>query len=231
MFRATVAAKAKKIALNDNVNVLRKSLNEFPAFGDRRAAFECKVRSPLFRQLKQFAQHPTDPKVFFHADGVKTEFCLCFIAEATAPVRRKLGERWHSSFFRGFGDSLHTPGNPCRGISEILEELSLVGGLEALTKGGQHMAVHMALTNAFGYEVAGRRVAVTNALGSIPVSWSGYGYDANGNQIYFTNALNVVTTNVFDALNRQVQVFYPDGTKTSTAYDAATRFREVRETG
>jgi len=34
VFGATVAAEAEKIALNDNINVLRKSFNEFPTFGE-----------------------------------------------------------------------------------------------------------------------------------------------------------------------------------------------------
>ena len=78
-------------------------------------------------------------------------------------------------------------------------------------------------TNAFGFDLAGRRVAVTNAWGTSVATVSLYGFDANGNQITFTDANNHTTTNVFDALNRQVQVQFPDGTKTSTGYDAAGR--------
>jgi RHS repeat-associated protein len=76
----------------------------------------------------------------------------------------------------------------------------------------------------FNYDTAGRRLAVTNAVGITGLqSVSSYGYDANGNQITFTDAMNHVTTNVFDMLNRQVQVKYPDGTTNSTGYDAAGR--------
>ncbi len=75
----------------------------------------------------------------------------------------------------------------------------------------------------FTYDAAGRRLAVTNAVGTSCASSSSYGYDANGNQITFTDANNHTTTNVFDALNRQVQVQYPDGTITGTSYDAAGR--------
>jgi len=35
--------------------------------------------------------------------------------------------------------------------------------------------------------------------------------------------LGIVTTNIFDALNRQAQVLYPDGTKTSSGFDTASR--------
>jgi RHS repeat-associated protein len=77
---------------------------------------------------------------------------------------------------------------------------------------------------AFAYDAAGRRLAVTNAVGVTNIQTvSSFGYDATGNQIYFTNALGNVTTNVFDALNRQVQSLFPDGTQTGTAYDAAGR--------
>jgi RHS repeat-associated protein len=77
---------------------------------------------------------------------------------------------------------------------------------------------------AFAYDAAGRRLAVTNAVGIAGIqNVSSYGYDANGNQITFTDANIHTTTNVFDALNRQVQVQYPDGTKTSTGYDADGR--------
>ena len=79
------------------------------------------------------------------------------------------------------------------------------------------------ITNAFGYDAAGRRVAATNGWGAGVAMVSLYGFDANGNQIYFTNALGRVTTNVFDALNRQMQVLYADGTKVSTGFDIAGR--------
>ena len=76
---------------------------------------------------------------------------------------------------------------------------------------------------AFAYDAAGRRLVVTNALGTAVQNISSYSYDNNGNQITFTDANNHSTTNVFDVLNRQVQVQYPDGTKTSTGYDADGR--------
>jgi YD repeat-containing protein len=77
---------------------------------------------------------------------------------------------------------------------------------------------------AFAYDAAGRRLAATNAVGIAGIqSVSSYGYDANGNQITFTDANNHTTTNVFDALNRQVQTQFPDGTKISTGYDAGGR--------
>jgi RHS repeat-associated protein len=79
------------------------------------------------------------------------------------------------------------------------------------------------VTNAFGYDAAGRRVALTNAWGTSATMTSLYGFDANGNQVYFTNSLGRITTNIFDALNRQVQVLCPDGTKVSTGFDAVGR--------
>jgi len=79
------------------------------------------------------------------------------------------------------------------------------------------------VTNAFGYDRAGRRVAVTNAWGTPVQTVSGFGYDENGNQTYVTNALGVITTNVFDVLNRQVQTRFDDGTKTAAGHDALGR--------
>jgi RHS repeat-associated protein len=76
---------------------------------------------------------------------------------------------------------------------------------------------------AFAYDAAGRRLAVTNAVGLTEQNISSYSYDNNGNQITFTDANGHTTTNVFDALNRQVEVLFPDGTTNSTGYDADGR--------
>ena len=76
---------------------------------------------------------------------------------------------------------------------------------------------------AFNYDVAGRRLAVTNAFGTSVAVTNIYGYDVNGNQITFADSLGHTTTNVFDALNRQVQVKYANGTTNFTGYDAAGR--------
>ena len=64
---------------------------------------------------------------------------------------------------------------------------------------------------------------LTNALGSAVQNISSYSYDNDGNQITFTDPNNHTTTNVFDVLNRQVQMQYPDGTATSTIYDTDGR--------
>jgi len=79
------------------------------------------------------------------------------------------------------------------------------------------------VTNAFGYDAAGRRFAVTNALGATEQMVSTFGFDSNGNETYLTNALGIVTTNVFDPLNRQVGVLYPDGTSAFFGLDASGR--------
>jgi RHS repeat-associated protein len=78
-------------------------------------------------------------------------------------------------------------------------------------------------TNAFGYDLAGRRISLTNAWGTSIAMTNLYGLDSNGNPVYWTNSLGRVTTNVFDALNRQAQVLYPDGTVVSTGFDAVGR--------
>jgi RHS repeat-associated protein len=75
----------------------------------------------------------------------------------------------------------------------------------------------------FNYDVAGQRVAVTNAVGTSVQATTFYSYDPNGNQTNFVDAWGRTTTNVFDALNRQFQALFPDGTQTGTAYDGDGR--------
>jgi RHS repeat-associated protein len=88
------------------------------------------------------------------------------------------------------------------------------------------------VTNAAGYNVAGQRTSQTNAWGTAQQNVTGASFDANGNEIYSTNALGVVTTNVFDPLNRPVETDYADGTKTSTGYNAGgQRVAETNQDG
>jgi RHS repeat-associated protein len=79
------------------------------------------------------------------------------------------------------------------------------------------------IVTAFAYDPAGRRLAVTNALGTSVASTNFYSYDNDGNQITFTDGLGHTTTNVFDVLNRQVATEYADGTSMFTGYDADGR--------
>jgi RHS repeat-associated protein len=80
------------------------------------------------------------------------------------------------------------------------------------------------IVTAYSYDAAGRRLAVTNAFGITGVqNVSSYTYDPNGNQITFTDANNHTTTNVFDALNRQIRTLYPNSTTNSVVYDADGR--------
>jgi len=71
----------------------------------------------------------------------------------------------------------------------------------------------------YGYDAAGRRIAITNALGEVTNS----AYDANGNQTNVVDALNRTNKFEYDALNRQVKVIYPDGTSESTGFDGLDR--------
>jgi RHS repeat-associated protein len=87
----------------------------------------------------------------------------------------------------------------------------------------QYTVDALGYTTAFGYDAAGERIAVTNASGTSVAQTNLSGFDLNGNQITSTDSLDRVTTNVYDALNRQVEVLYADGTKTSTGYDADGR--------
>ena len=64
---------------------------------------------------------------------------------------------------------------------------------------------------------------MTNALGTPVETFSLFGYDANGNQVQFTNAALAVTTNVFDCLNRVIEMDYADGTKSMSGFDEVGR--------
>jgi RHS repeat-associated protein len=75
----------------------------------------------------------------------------------------------------------------------------------------------------FDYDVAGRLLALTNAVGAAVQMISQYIYDAEGNQTVFTDAANHSTTNVFDVLNRQIRVQYANGTTSSTRFDSVGR--------
>src|SRR5262249_42689969 len=54
------------------------------------------------------------------------------------------------------------------------------------------------------------------------------GFDQSGNQVTRANALGIVTTNIFDSINRVIEIDYPDKTKTQSRYDASGR--QVAET-
>ncbi len=79
------------------------------------------------------------------------------------------------------------------------------------------------LRTRYGYDAAGRRMAVTNAYGTEDETWTLFAYDANGNQTNTVDALGRTNTFVFDALNRQTQVIYPDGTSERYGYDGLDR--------
>ena len=74
-------------------------------------------------------------------------------------------------------------------------------------------------STSYYYDAAGRRTAITNALGQgIRIA-----YDANGNITSQVDALGRTNTYFFDSLNRQVQVTFADGSTEKTAYDAVSR--------
>ena len=74
-------------------------------------------------------------------------------------------------------------------------------------------------TTRYGYDAAGRRTAITNALNQ----GTRFAYDANGNQTNVVDALGRTTVYTFDALNRQVQIIFPDNTGESYGYDGLNR--------
>jgi RHS repeat-associated protein len=87
---------------------------------------------------------------------------------------------------------------------------------EITSGGGMSPPVTVNLTTTYGYNAAGQRIAVTNALNQ-PTQ---YGYDADGNQTSVIDALNHTNIYVYDALNRQIERIYPDGTHDNYGYDA-----------
>jgi RHS repeat-associated protein len=70
-----------------------------------------------------------------------------------------------------------------------------------------------------GYDSAGRRTAVTNALNQV----TQFGFDANGNQTNIVDAFNHTTSYTYDELNRQVRVTHPDNSYESYGYDGLNR--------
>jgi len=79
------------------------------------------------------------------------------------------------------------------------------------------------VTNAFGYDVAGRRIVTTNALFTSVAQTNGFVYDGNGNQRIAFDALGRGTTNLFDNLNRVIQVDLAEGNKRKTVFDVLGR--------
>ena len=75
------------------------------------------------------------------------------------------------------------------------------------------------VTTWYGYDAAGRRTSLTNALNQV----TRFAYDANGNQTNVVDALLHTNTCVYDALGHQTQVLYPDGTSDSFGFDALER--------
>ena len=75
------------------------------------------------------------------------------------------------------------------------------------------------LTTLYGYDAAGRRTALTNALNQV----TRFAYDANGNQTNQVDTLLHTNTYAYDALGHQTQVLYADSTSDSSGFDALER--------
>jgi RHS repeat-associated protein len=116
-------------------------------------------------------------------------------------------------------------------VIDITTDANGVGSSSVTSIGG------VISTSTYGYDDAGRQMAVTNGFGAV----TRYAYDAAGNQtavidalsnrtdnvydpaghlIFTTNALHQVTQYVYDELGRSVKTIFPDGSYTATAYDA-----------
>ena len=90
-------------------------------------------------------------------------------------------------------------------------------------------------TSTYGYDAAGRQIAVTNGFGNVTRFYydaagnqtaiidalsnrTDYVYDAAGRLIFTTNALGRVTQYVYDGLNQLLRTVYPDGSFTAVSY-------------
>jgi len=104
-------------------------------------------------------------------------------------------------------------------------------------------------TSTYGYDPAGRQIAMTNGFGSV----TRYEYDEAGNQTAVIDALNHRTDNIYDeagrlsitvnalmqitryqydALGRSVRTIYPDNSFTAVGYDAVgNRVTETNQLG
>ena len=119
-------------------------------------------------------------------------------------------------------------------LSDVVIDITTANGISssAVTSIGGVVS-----TSSYGYDLAGRQLAVTNGFGAV----TRYEYDAGGNQtavidaltnrtdnvydcaehlVFTTNALQQVTQYVYDELGRSVKTIFPDGSFTATAYDA-----------
>jgi hypothetical protein len=65
-----VATEAQRLFVDNQIDVFRKTLNQFPRFGERGAALECEV-FPNSGEQEKLSQRPANPKVFFHANSLK----------------------------------------------------------------------------------------------------------------------------------------------------------------
>jgi len=124
--RCLVAGKAKEIATDDHVDVLRKSFDELPALGKRCAPLERQMWTGR-RQCKEFSQRPADPEILLNAGRRQTEPALGFFTAARLTGGRELNELFHRSTLSNFGDLLQDSGDPSRGVTEVGHQLLLVG--------------------------------------------------------------------------------------------------------
>lgn len=81
------------------------------------------------------------------------------------------------------------------------------------------------VTNSFGYDLVGRRTALTNGLGQVSLT----AYDAAGQTTSVADPLSNVTQFAYDTMGRQVQAIRPDGSATTNTYDSLGRL--VARTG
>jgi YD repeat-containing protein len=78
----------------------------------------------------------------------------------------------------------------------------------------------------YGYDTAGRRTSVTDALSNM----TSFKYDAVGNQLSMTDANGNTSQYQYDALNRRTRVTYADSIRPDTTL-LGVRFRRRMKPG
>lgn len=83
--RRGVTAETECLLVHDEIDVLRKALDQFPRFRERSAAFESEVlANPA--QAEKFTERPADPEILFHAHRLQSHRRIDLLEGEPAPL-------------------------------------------------------------------------------------------------------------------------------------------------
>ncbi len=129
--RAVVAAETEKIAVDDDIDIFGETVNQLPCLGERRAAFEGEVRTPL-RQGKEFTQCPADSEILLDAGRTQAHARFRLLTRRALVIRREREVSVHA--LPGvFCQLVKDVTDPRRCISGILQQCGLVFGFQIAT--------------------------------------------------------------------------------------------------